>query len=543
MVSLIDISRQWFKARIGLPVAETHRDHAFCAYTILESTPDVMVVHDAKKDDRFCNNPLVLGYPFIRFYAGAPLIIEGLKVGTLCIIDSKPRKVFSEKDQQMLRDIAHIISDRLSERRCKLVDISKELAQVNLSVLSVIQRPLNEVIRKHQPLQDMMSTMQTTVSPLHLTPFLHSCLQFTEKLEILHDLMETSLHVVTRIFDIEQSKRPSPGFLPCSLHDLFQKVKNSLSRCNSEFTLDWYLNPYLDDKSLKLAVLQGKSPSQTRIAAATMHSTPSRSFVSHPDVLHLVMTSLLWDMLEEDRQMTNVSVACEEGQHVQLTEGQAFQLFHRPRAKIPEKIQTAWIQGNIIVTVNIKTSTTCAIDAQKEQAWQMKLLGIKNILSWVSGNFEKRPYSNPIDILMETDDDIHEQIVIKVPCMMEQEKLPIGGGTVRQFPVAQSTSPRPFPKGFTARSEGSNNSVSNRMLPTAANSYSMEEFDSLPQQNSLKPHVVDSFNEPIQSLLTSKPSIKNNSVRSVCKEIAIGMWRRVTTVHITDIKTTEDSSQ
>jgi hypothetical protein len=90
LVSLIDPNRQWFKARAGLDVCETDRESSLCAHAI--ARPQVMGVEDTHVDERLHDNPLVLGAPHIRFYAGATLQLPGgAIIGTLCMIDRQPR--------------------------------------------------------------------------------------------------------------------------------------------------------------------------------------------------------------------------------------------------------------------------------------------------------------------------------------------------------------------------------------------------------------------------------------------------------------------
>ena len=104
-VSLVDADRQWFKARLGLGISETPRSDAFCAHTIGQR--DVLEVGDATTDPRFADNPLVTGLLGLRFYAAAPLVtLEDFAIGTLCVLDTKPRTL--DSDQRMaLRALAN----------------------------------------------------------------------------------------------------------------------------------------------------------------------------------------------------------------------------------------------------------------------------------------------------------------------------------------------------------------------------------------------------------------------------------------------------
>lgn len=97
MISLVDESRQWFKARVGIEVEETSREVAFCAHAILQPE-EILVVPDTLEDPRFATNPLVTDTPGIRFYAGVPLNNpQGLPLGTLCIMDRAPRRLTAEQ--------------------------------------------------------------------------------------------------------------------------------------------------------------------------------------------------------------------------------------------------------------------------------------------------------------------------------------------------------------------------------------------------------------------------------------------------------------
>jgi GAF domain-containing protein len=115
VISLIDGSRQWFKARVGVRARETGRDISFCAHAILGER--CFIVEDALADERFADNPLVTGEPFIRFYAGMPLISpEGFAIGTLCVMDRKSRTLTKEQIRG-LEMLANQVMSQLELRR------------------------------------------------------------------------------------------------------------------------------------------------------------------------------------------------------------------------------------------------------------------------------------------------------------------------------------------------------------------------------------------------------------------------------------------
>ena len=120
LVSLVDENRQWFKSCIGLSVSETSRDISFCGHAILGNGP--FIIANAIEDERFADNPLVVNDPYIRFYAGCPLRApDGRKLGTLCIIDRKPRSL-GEEDLEALVDLASMVEHEFSALQLATMD-------------------------------------------------------------------------------------------------------------------------------------------------------------------------------------------------------------------------------------------------------------------------------------------------------------------------------------------------------------------------------------------------------------------------------------
>ncbi|TQJ94612.1 bifunctional diguanylate cyclase/phosphodiesterase [Achromobacter sp. SLBN-14] len=134
-INMIGSDHVFFAASTGFEETDMRRDVSFCAHAVLQD--DVMVVPDARLDDRFHDNPLVCGAASIRFYAGVPLNSpEGHPLGALCVIDTEPHTDFSEEDKDRLRELARMASDRLELRR---VEVNAERAR-KISDLASVER-------------------------------------------------------------------------------------------------------------------------------------------------------------------------------------------------------------------------------------------------------------------------------------------------------------------------------------------------------------------------------------------------------------------
>jgi GAF domain-containing protein len=130
-ISLVEDDRQWLKARQGLCIEESSRDESFCGHAILQDT--ILLVPDARLDARFANNPMVIGAPYVRFYAGRPLKAdEGLNVGSLCLMDAKPR-ILNHSEQELLNELAGLVEHEFRllgvvQAQELLLESQKELA-------------------------------------------------------------------------------------------------------------------------------------------------------------------------------------------------------------------------------------------------------------------------------------------------------------------------------------------------------------------------------------------------------------------------------
>ncbi len=166
LISVVDADRQWFKSRIGLTFVETSRAVSFCTHAIQQR--DIMVVPDAREDERLRDNPHVTGEPHIRFYAGAPLITrDGYALGTLCVIDRVTRTL-SPEQLEALDALRHQAEAQLELRR-NLMELEQALAardraEAMQAALVAELRTAHEDVRRLTALMPFCSTCQFTMT-------------------------------------------------------------------------------------------------------------------------------------------------------------------------------------------------------------------------------------------------------------------------------------------------------------------------------------------------------------------------------------------
>lgn len=160
LISLIDETRQWFKSHHGLQATETPKEYAFCAHAI-NDPENILIVPDSRIDERFHDNPLVTGDPYVIFYVGVPLVTPmGYPLGTLCVIDNKPKKL-DELQIRALKALANQLI-KLLELRISLIELRKseeKLKELNATkdrLFSIIGHDLRGPISSFKLVIDLM---------------------------------------------------------------------------------------------------------------------------------------------------------------------------------------------------------------------------------------------------------------------------------------------------------------------------------------------------------------------------------------------------
>lgn len=223
LISLIDSNRQWFKARVGLEAEETPRDFAFCAHAI--HNDKALVVNDATQDERFVDNPLVASDPNIRFYAGLPLITpRGYRLGTLCVIDVKPRTLSDEQlfalkvlSKQVIKQLELKRQNQILAESLNLIhDQNKELTRLNHigdRLISIISHDLSSPLSSIKGVVSLLNQEELTKEEIQYVTS-----NITLLIDSSSELLEQLLH-----WGNSKIRGDALNLEPIRLHSLIEK--------------------------------------------------------------------------------------------------------------------------------------------------------------------------------------------------------------------------------------------------------------------------------------------------------------------------------
>lgn len=177
LITLLDEHRQWFKSKVGINTSQTPIEWSFCQYTIRQSA--ILEVEDAAEDPRVQYSPLVTGPPYIRFYAGAPLVTsEGIRIGSLCVIDRKPGKLTAQQRMMLETMAAQVVrlleagylNHQYKEALNHATKVSKELDDLNQvkdRLLSVVSHDLRSPLAQLKNFLGLLQKGQLTEKEQH----------------------------------------------------------------------------------------------------------------------------------------------------------------------------------------------------------------------------------------------------------------------------------------------------------------------------------------------------------------------------------------
>lgn len=320
----MDKDRLWFKARVGINQSQTLRQYSLCSHAIIENAPPVFVVPNTLKDPRFHDNPHVLDYPFIRFYAGASLEVDGVRLGTLCIMDTKVRGEdnFGEKDIAMLKDLAGIVSDMIGQRRQQNLTNLHQTLHFNGKMLKLLQIPLNHIDQSKRSLATSLISLKEGLRSNPTENFLTLCSSLLTEVKILSRevnrfmlIIEAFTRLLVEIYQLEYCQTITD--LPSSLPFINQEevLYKTLSKMNEE-DLRKELNEFYQistDSALNQSIkechqyvsVEWITPSERDRKALTSKS--DRLIYTYPTLMKLLIM-LIYDLFDYLHQSVKITI-------------------------------------------------------------------------------------------------------------------------------------------------------------------------------------------------------------------------------------------
>ena len=221
LISLIDTDRQWFKSKVGIGVSETPRSISFCAHAI-QNPNEVMVIKDSREDERFHDNPMVSEPANVIFYAGAPLNSpEGFALGTLCVVDHKPKELTIKQLKSLRALAAQIVSLFELRKSIRLLEIkNKEIDTLNNQLNSFahsLSHDLKTPIRGIQTIASWLKMDYESVLDEQANSWIDIIISRTDYMNAL----------AVGMLDYAKNTNEHVMYTPFNFEEILEKIKNN----------------------------------------------------------------------------------------------------------------------------------------------------------------------------------------------------------------------------------------------------------------------------------------------------------------------------
>jgi CheY-like chemotaxis protein len=460
LVSLVDVNRQWFKSKVGKGLfalsghdfcnpccllgfggTQGDRNHAFCSYTVLPQSSEVFVVEDALADPVFASNPFVTGPPHVSFYAGAALVVEGVRVGSLCIVDFKPRK-FSTKDRMNLLDLGSAVAELILERRRTFMNNNQERSAMMLSMMQGLRTPLFAVDLGMSVLNSEKEVVRKFLESAEFPSgkvFCSTIDDMSSSIQKLKMAVESTV-VLGRAFAIAPViARQASMVVPQTL--MSDAVMLDIDACMSQMKMvatiiggkrvEWNCHPF---QSSMLELLADK-----RV-----------SVKSFPDGVNFVILTVLNHILAYDlsQHPISVEVACVKCSGHETTDDSYCHICTSSSSTVKEA------HGNITVTIksrslklldgNAETMNNCETENPELSLGELTLQNIVDkVLHSVGGRFKVSTVSSVNDAAQSQRRQIYDTFICELPYLVcTNEFIPNGNMNASDTPVEAVASVR-----------------------------------------------------------------------------------------------------